>query len=112
MRSEIHFMRWLLYIPSILVLLTLGLELCSSHAAADAKAPSHLALILDDDDAEVKQGLDGKNSLTECDSFIFAGASLMPRCLKTGLVLPPHRAAVVQVCPGVRLHRWLCRECC
>lgn len=105
-------MRWLLYIPSILILLTLGVELCSSHAASDAKTPSHLALVLDDDDAEVKQMLDRENSFTECDSFILAGVNLMTQCLKTDLVLPPDRAAVVQVCPGVRLHRWLCRECC
>lgn len=105
-------MRWYLYISSILVLLTLGVELCSSHAVSDAKTPSHLALVLDDDDAEVKQGLDPDNSLTECDSFILAGVNLMTPCLKTGLVWPPDRAATVQVWTGVRLHRWLCRECC
>lgn len=105
-------MRWLLYIPSILVLLTLGVELCSSHAASDAKDPSHLALVLDDDDAELKQGLERENSFTECDSFILGALDLMSQCLKTDLALVPDRAAIVQVFPGVRRHRWLCRECC
>ena len=105
-------MRWFLYIPSILVLFTLGVELCSSHSASEEKAPSRLALVLDDDDAELKQGLERGNSFTEADSYILAGLNFMAQCLKTDLVLSPERAAIVKVCPGVRRHRWLCRECC
>lgn len=104
-------MRWFLYIPSILVLLTLGVELCSAHSVSEVKDPSHLALVLDDD-AELKQGLERENSFTDFDPFILAGLNLMTQCLMADLVLPPQRAAIIPVCSGVRLHRWLCRECC
>lgn len=104
-------MRWYLYIPSIIVLLTLGVELCSSHAASEAKDPSHLALILDDD-AELKQDVEREISFTECAPLILAGLNLMAQCQKTDLVLSLEEAATLKVCPGVRRHRWLCRECC
>jgi len=105
-------MRWYLYIPSILVLLTLGMELCSMHDAPVVKDPSHLACVLDDDDAEVKQGAVREPSFIECDSFILAGLNFMAQCQKTDLVLSLEEAATLKVCSGVRLHRWLCRECC
>ena len=105
-------MRWYLYIPSILVLLTLGMELCSMHGAPVVKDPSHLACVLDDDDAELKQSAVREPSFTECTPFIAAGLNLMDQCHKTDLVLSLEGAAILQVCSGVRRHRWLCRECC
>ena len=105
-------MRWYLYIPSIIVLLTLGVELCSSHADSEAKDPSHLALVLDDDDAELKQYVERENSFTECAPFISAGQNLVVQNLKSDFVLSLEGAAIVKVCSGVRLHRWLCKECC
>ena len=106
-------MRWYLYIPSIIVLLTLGVELCSSHAASEAKDPSHLALVLDDDaDAELKQDVEREISFTECSPYILAGLNLVTQNLKSDFVLSLEGAAFVKVCSGVRLHRWLCKECC
>lgn len=105
-------MRWYLYIPTFLVLLTLGVELCSSHGASDVKDPSHHACVLDDDDAEVKQGVERENSYTDCDPFISAGLNLTTQCLKTDLVLSLEGAEILRVYSGVRRHRWLCRECC
>lgn len=105
-------MRWFLYIPSILVLLTLGVELCSMHDAPVEKEPSHLACVLDDDDAELKPCAVREPSFTECNPFILAGLNLVAQSLKSDFVLSLEGAAIVKVCSGVRRHRWLCKECC
>jgi hypothetical protein len=105
-------MRWYLYIPSILVLLALGVELGALHGDSVVKVPSNLACVLDDDDAELKPCVLRETSFTECDPFIFAGLNLMAQGHKTDLVLSLEGAAIIPVCSGVRRHRWLCRECC
>ena len=105
-------MRWFLYIPSILVLLTLGLELCSMHDAPVVKEPSHLSCVLDDDDGELKHSAVREPTFTECSPFILAGLNLVTQSLKSDFVLSLEEAAILKVCSGVRLHRWLCRECC
>jgi hypothetical protein len=105
-------MRWYLYIPSILVLLTLGVELCTSHGASEAKGPSSLACVLDDDDVELKQDFERENTFTECDSFLLSGVNLVIQRLTSDFVLSLEGVAIVKVCSGVRRHRWLCKECC
>jgi hypothetical protein len=105
-------MRWCLYIPSILILLTLGVELCSGYGAESVKDPSRLVCVLDDDDAELKQGGLREHSFVECDPLSQAGQHVLIRWVKTDLILSLEGAEILKVCSGVRRHRWLCRECC
>ena len=105
-------MRWCLYIPSILILLTLGVELCSAYGSGVVKDPSRLVCVLDDDDAELKQGGLREHAFTEFDSFNQVGQHVLIRWVKTDLILSLEEAETLKVCSGVRRHRWLCRECC
>lgn len=105
-------MRWCLYIPSILILLTLGAELCSSHGVEVVKDPSHLACIMDCDDGELKHGMQREKSFTECDLLSLAGQQVGAQLLKTDLIWPLEGAEILKIHSGIRRHRWLCRECC
>ncbi len=105
-------MRWCLYIPSILILLTLGVELCSEYGSGVVKDPSRLVCVLDDDDAELKQGGLREHSLVECDPLNHAGLHVLIRWVKTDLISLLKKAEIPEMCQGVRRHRWLCRECC
>ena len=105
-------MRWCLYIPSILILLTLGVELCSGYGSGVVKDPSRLVCVLDDDDAELKQGGLREPSFTDCGLLSQAGQHVLIRWVKTDLILSLAGAEILEVCSGVRRHRWLCRECC
>ena len=105
-------MRWYLYIPSILILLTLGVELCSANASGVVKDPSHLVCVLDDDDAEVKQSGLREPSFTDSGLLSQPGQHVLIRWVKTDLILSLEAAEILKVCSGVRRHRWLCRECC
>lgn len=106
-------MRWCLYIPSIIFLLTFGVELCaSSPGSAAVKDPSRLACVLDGDDAELKLGALREFAFTECDEGSLAWHSLMNGWLKESLILPLREAEVWKIHMGIRRHRWLCRERC
>lgn len=82
------------------------------HDAQLVKGPSHLSCVLDDDDGELKHSAVREPSFTQCSPFILAGLNLTAQGQKTGLVLSLEGAAILEVCSGVRRHRWLCRECC
>ncbi len=106
-------MRWSLYIISFLFVLTFGVELCSlSSGSAVVKDASHLACVLDDDDAELKLGGLRDFSLTECDAWSLIGQHVMFRWVKADLSFSLEEAEILEVHPGVRRHRWLCRERC
>jgi hypothetical protein len=105
-------MRWCLYIPSILILLTLGLELCSSAGGAVVKAPSHLVCVLDDHDEELKAcGLRVGSFAVDLTLFR-AGQQISIWQETTGLLLPLKEAEMPKIQFGVRRHRWLCQERC
>lgn len=104
-------MRWCLYIPSILILLTLGVELCSA-AHVGVKNPDRLVCVLDDDDAELKEGGLREHSFPDCGFLHIAGQQVVVRWVQTGLILSRKGAEILEIRPGVRRHRWLCRECC
>lgn len=106
-------MRWCLYILSFLFLLTFGVELCSlSSGSAAVKGPSHLACVLDDDDVELKLGGLRDHLCTDCDAVSLAGQHVMSRWVKLELTFALEGAELSRMHPGVRRHRWLCRECC
>lgn len=105
-------MRWLLYISSILVLLTLGVELCSSYGSVVVKDRSCQAYVLDGDDIEVKQSGLREHPLTVCDALSMPGYHVLIRWVKGGLILSLEGAKMREVHPGVRRHRWLCKDCC
>ena len=105
-------MRWCIFIPSILILLMLGVELCSGPGFEVVKDPSHLVCVLDGDDAEMKQGVLRAHLLTECDPFMRGGLHVLVRWEKTDLILSLEGAGISKVRSGVRRHRWLCRESC
>jgi len=105
-------MRWCLYISSILILLTLGVELCSSHGVAWAKDTAHLACVLDDGADEIKQCGQRGPSFTECDLLFLAGQQMITWVVTTDLILPLKEAEIPKIRVGVRRHRWLCRERC
>lgn len=106
-------MRWYWSIPSFLILLIFGLELCSmSPGTAGVNPSAHLAFVQDDDDTEGK--LDGlrDHCVTGGDPFILEDMNWMAQCGKTVLEMSLEEAGGWKVCPGVRRHRWLCKECC
>jgi len=106
-------MRWGLHITSILILLILGVELCSMPSgSATVKDSSGLVFVLDDDDAEFKLGGPRDHSFTECYPLSLAGLHMMLRWVEVELILPLNGADDLKMHPGVRRHRWLCRECC
>ncbi|MDB6007052.1 MAG: hypothetical protein JWR15_4039 [Prosthecobacter sp.] len=108
-------MRWYLKIlPCLLILLTLGAELCTTPGVALVKGPSHLVCLLDDDDAEseLQDGLQRQDSWLDLDSLNLTGLFTMTRSAKTVVVLSLEETEVLELTSGVRRHRWLCRECC
>ena len=105
-------MRWCLYISSILILLTLSMELCCWNGSALVKDASHLACVLDDDDAELKHDVLGGDSCTECDLLTLAGWHGVVRLVNTDLISTLKGAEIWKIHAGIRRHRWLCRECC
>jgi len=82
-------MRWCLFIPNISILLTLDLGQGCGCGAAGVKDASHLVCFLEDDDAELKQGL-----------------------ATAGLPMPLTEAETWKINTGIRRHRWLCQERC
>ena len=103
-------MRWCLYIPSLLILLTFGVELCGVVVAKD---PAHLACVFDDDDAALKAcGLRENYSCTECDPLFLVGQQVGIRWVTPELNALCKGDEIHQIQVGVRRHRWLCRECC
>ena len=105
--------RWGLHITSILILLILGMELCSiPSGSASVKDSSSLVFVLDDDDTEFKLGELRDHSFTERDTLSLTGLHMMLGWVKTELILSPEAADDLKMHPGVRRHRWLCRECC
>jgi hypothetical protein len=105
-------MRKCLYIASILLVLMLGSELCSFFGTAVSRDQSPLLCILDDDHAEVKQGIQRDDSWTDLDYLTLTGMPVLTWSDKTELVLSLEGGEIVQPVSGIRLHRWLCRECC
>ncbi|WP_395745029.1 hypothetical protein [Prosthecobacter sp.] len=105
-------MRWCLYIPSILIMLALGAELCAMYDAGMVKDPARLVCILDDDDTELKESVLKKHSLPDSVPFTFADMQLMIRWVQAETVSPRRGAGALESPPGMRRHRWLCRECC
>jgi hypothetical protein len=106
-------MRWSLYIISFLFLLTFGVELCSlSSGTAEVKGASHLVCLLDDDDVELKLGGLRDHLFTDCDLLSLPGQHVMTRWVKQELISSLEGAEVSRMHPGVRRHRWLCKECC
>jgi len=102
-------MRWCLYIPSLLILLTFGVELCG---VAVAKDTARLACVFEDDDADLKQCGLRENSCTECDPLFLGGQQVVVRRVRTELIALRKGDEMPQIQVGVRRHRWLCRECC
>ena len=84
-----HPMRWCLFIPNLLVLLTLGLEPCCGCGTAGVQDASHLVCVLGGNEAELQQ------DLTAAD-----------------WVMPLRGADNWEVDTGIRRHRWLCQERC
>ena len=105
-------MRWCLYIPFILILLTLGVELCSAHGVVVVKDPSHSACVLDDHDEELKACGPREGSLVADAPLFLAGQQVSTWLVKTSLILPLKEAEMPKLRVGVRRHRWLCRERC
>jgi hypothetical protein len=105
-------MRWCLYIPSILILLTLGVELCSSHGVAVVKDPSHMAWVLDDNNEDLKSCGPQESSFADGAPLFLAGQQVNIWLMTTGLILPLKEAEIQQIRVGVRRHRWLCLERC
>ena len=83
-----------------------------SSGSAVLKDTSHLSCVLDDDDVELKLSLLRDFILTECDAWSLFGPHVMFSWMKTQLSFSLEEAEPLAVRPGVRLHRWLCRECC
>jgi hypothetical protein len=110
-------MRWCLSIlPCILILLTLGMELCTSLGPVLVKDPSHLVCILDDDnseaESELKDGTEREDSFLYLDGWNFSGLFVITRFAKTEAVMSLEDTEVLKLTSGVRRHRWLCRESC
>jgi len=105
-------MRWCLFIPNLLILLTLGMEQCCWGCAAGVKDASHLVCVLDDDAAELKQDLAHENALSECDPPAMPGWHGVIRLAAADWVAPLKGAENWKVHTGIRRHRWLCRERC
>ena len=106
--------RCLSILLTIVILLTLGMELCSSPGVAWGKDTSHWGCVLADDDAdsEVKHSVQRDDSVLHLDGLSVTGPHLMNRLAQTGLVLSFQGSEVVTLTSGVRWHRWLCREQC
>lgn len=108
-------MRWCLSIlPCIFILLTLGVELCTSPGVALVKDPSHLVCVLDDDTAEseLKDDVVSEDLCLDLDGLNLTGLYEVIRFVKTGLVLSLEETEAAKLALGVRRHRWLCRESC
>ena len=105
-------MRWCLYILSILILLTLVVELCSSHGVAVVKVPSHFAWVMDDNDEDLKSCEPQESSFAEGAPLFQAGQQVNIWLMTTGLIFPFKEAEIPKIRVGVRRHRWLCRERC
>ncbi len=82
-------MRCCLFISNLLILLTLGMELCCGCGAAGVKDASHQVGVLADDAAELKQGLAHADWVA-----LLIGAETW------------------EIHTGIRRHRWLCQERC
>jgi hypothetical protein len=106
--------RCLSILPCILILLSLGMELCTSPGAGLVKDPSHQVCVLDDDDAEseLKHGVLREDSWQDLDALNLTGLFVITRFAKTELVLSLEGTEVSKLTSGVRRHRWLCRESC
>lgn len=106
-------MRRCLNILSILILLTLGVELCSARGVGLGSGASPLACIVDDDaDSELEV-----ETLRECapDEPGFWNATCLQGLAHSRggeLRLSFEDTAIEKACPRVRRHRWLCKECC
>lgn len=105
-------MRRFLNILSILILLTLGVELCSAYGAGGQGAASCLVCIVDDDVLEFSSETPSRDALVECDFLGMAGVCIPARTAKMPMLLSAEEEENVGIWPGVRRHRWLCRECC
>jgi len=105
-------MRWCFYISSILILLTLGVELCSMHGVVVVKDPSCMACVLDDHDEDLKACGPREGSWVADAPLYLAGQQLSVWLVTTGLILPLKEAEIPKIWAGVRRHRWLCRERC
>jgi len=105
-------MRWCLLISTLLILLTLGMEQCCWCAAAGVKDASHLACVLDDDEAQLKQDLAHENDLSECPPPAMLARQGVIRLAHADLVVPRKGAETWGIHLGIRRHRWLCRERC
>lgn len=106
-------MRWCLYILSVAILLSFGIELCSlSSGSVAVKGTSHLVLVLDDDEVELKLGGLRDHSFSDCGPLSLTGQYLTVRWVTTDLNFSLEEAKNFKAQTRVRLHRWLCRECC
>ncbi|MBB5030856.1 hypothetical protein [Prosthecobacter vanneervenii] len=105
-------MRWCLFIPTLLILLMLGMEQSGWCAALVVKGSAPLVCVLDDDETEFKQDLVPEHPLSECDPLAAAGWQGMSRQISAGWVAVLKEAACWEIHLGIRRHRWLCQERC
>ena len=105
-------MRWFLFIPNILILLSQGLEQCCWCGAAGVKDASHLVFVVEGDDAELKQGLVPESDLSECAPPAIPGWHGVSPLEAADLVAQLNGAANLRIHPGIRRHRLLCQERC
>lgn len=105
-------MRWCPLILNLFILLTLSMEQCFWDGAAVTKDASHLVCVLDDDEAEQKQGLPHENAFSDCDAPAMPDWHEVIRLAHADLVAPLEGAENWGIHTGVRRHRWLCMERC
>jgi hypothetical protein len=105
-------MRWCLLIPNLLILLMLGMEQCCWCGAPVVKDASPLVCVLDDDEAEPKQGLAHENAPSEYDMPDLSGWHGVIWLENAVLAVPLKGAEKGRVHTGIRRHRWLCQERC
>lgn len=105
-------MRCCCYLLSILILLSLGVELCSARGFGLGVASSQPVCIVDDDPSEYS--LEALREIVT-DGYEHWDMSGMPRSsrpTKVVLNLSVEEGEIVESGSGVRRHRRLCRECC
>lgn len=106
-------MRRILNILSILILLTLGVELMSARGVGmQGRAPLMVCIV--DDDADGGKGEETLHESVQNEpGFSTAfGLQALIHSMWADLYSSFDQTAIQKACPRVRLHRWFCKECC
>ncbi len=106
-------MRRCLNILAVLILLTLGVEVCSVRGVGHAGGAAPLACTVDDNvDAELEPEAQRESAPQDACFWGITGQQAPERLGTVEVSRSFEEPVTVEACLRVRRHRWLCVECC